>query len=134
MGIGIPRTNLKPYLAHGALQFFIRGAKGGETFPVGFITDRGLTREESTGFENLVPLGSYATVTTDWQLVTIPLADFSQSGKHWDAKIGSEIVGPFNWTRVRNFFISKGPSSDPTMEFQITNIRIVPFYSAKSAK
>src|SRR5258708_35771198 len=35
-GIYFPVHDLKPYLATGALQFYIRGMQGGESFSVGF--------------------------------------------------------------------------------------------------
>jgi hypothetical protein len=120
-GIGMARTNLKPFVGRGALQFYIRGSKGGEVFQVGFLMSPGLKADERTYASNMVPLANYVQVTTNWQLVNIPLSDFpvGVSGKNGTL--------PFNWTRVCQFQISRGPGSDEP-QFQLSNIRIVPSY------
>ncbi len=133
-GFGLARVNLKSYVKNGAMQFYIKGSKGGETFTVGFESAPGLTKEESIIYNNLIPLSNYVEVTTDWKLVTIPLADFPESGKHWDEKLQDNVTWPFNWTRLGQFFIMRGPAGDAPVEFQISNIRIVPTYSMKDLR
>jgi spore germination protein YaaH len=131
-GMGVDKVNLLPYLAKGALQFYIRGNKGGETLSgVGFVMDTGLGNDEKIHYENSVPLGNYCSVTTKWQLVTIPLSDFPSSGHHFDDRNGQAVTGPFKWSKVIEFDIDHAPSADPDMEIQFSNIRVIPTYKAK---
>ncbi|MBU4375984.1 MAG: PKD domain-containing protein [Candidatus Omnitrophica bacterium] len=55
------------------LKFRVRGAAGGETFQIAF-------KEDIYGSDTniaTVPVTDYITVSTTWQLVSIPLADFT---------------------------------------------------------
>lgn len=70
--------SLEPYYPGGALEFDVKGAAGGERFQV-TLEDRAYERyvngqlTESVGFA--VPVANYATITTDWTHVRIPLRD-----------------------------------------------------------
>lgn len=70
-------ANLEPYFAHGALELDVLGAVGGEDLTI-TIQDRGYERyvdgalTETVG--TAVPLSRFATVTTAWQHVVIPLS------------------------------------------------------------
>jgi hypothetical protein len=134
-GIGVDRKNLEPYLKKGALQFYIKGTKGGESLSgIGFLMDKGLGDDEKHPLENTVPLGNYCTITTKWQLVTIPLSDFPASGHRYDDRNGQQVTGPFKWHQVIEFNFDHSPSSDPDCEFQISSIRVVPRYDARKVE
>jgi spore germination protein len=131
-GMGVNRTNLARHREKGALQFFVRGAKGGESFDIGFVMDKGLTDEEKYTFENNVPITNYCEITTKWQLVTIPLADFPLAGHKYDDKNGQQIKGTFQWKQILEVSLAHAPGADPIMEVQLSSIRVVPTYNAKA--
>ncbi|MDD4878829.1 MAG: glucoamylase family protein [Candidatus Omnitrophica bacterium] len=56
---------------YGAVTFWVKGGKGGEIFKVGMKD--GSSFEEKLDIKTYLPAG----VTTEWQKVTIPLADFT---------------------------------------------------------
>jgi spore germination protein YaaH len=131
-GLGVDKINLLPYLSKGALQFYIRGNKGGEALSgVGFVMDTGLGSDEKFHYETSVPLGNYCNVTTKWQMVTIPLSDFPSSGHHFDDRNGQAITGPFKWAKVIEFDFDHSPGSDADFHIQICNVRVVPKYNTK---
>jgi hypothetical protein len=130
--MGVNKSNLVNYLQKGALQFYIRGNKGGETLSgIGFSMDTGLGDDEKYHYVTSVPLGNYCNVTTKWQLVTIPLSDFPNSGHHFDERNGQAISGPFKWNKVIEIDLDHAPGADPNMEIQLSNVVIVPKYKAK---
>ncbi|MCL6591644.1 MAG: glycoside hydrolase family 9 protein [Firmicutes bacterium] len=69
-------TTLEAYYENGALEFNVKGATGGENFNI-TLQDRANERyingqlTETVG--KTVPLSNFATVTTEWQHVSIPL-------------------------------------------------------------
>jgi hypothetical protein len=131
-GIGICRVNLLPYLEHGALQFYARGAKGGEQFAVGFSCAAGIAAEEHYGLGCEVPIENYCQLTPEWQKVTIPLAEFPQGGGWWDDITNESGNQPFRWNSVNEFICSIGPSADPFIQYQLSEVRIIPYYDALS--
>ncbi|MCL2242102.1 MAG: hypothetical protein FWC04_06220, partial [Chitinispirillia bacterium] len=67
--------DLSPYYATGALQFWIKGSRGGE------IATAGLSDDENTDGKKTVvrlPINKYGGITKDWTLITIPLRDFGK--------------------------------------------------------
>ncbi len=77
--------DLSPYKE---LRFWVRGAKGGETFEIGMADRSWLTIGDSVkagALEQYLPKG----VTTQWQEVVIPLSDF---GKLEWSQMGSFVV------------------------------------------
>lgn len=132
-GLGVDKVNLGPYVKNGALQFYIRGNKGGEALSgIGFVMDTGLAEDEKYHYETSVPLGNYCSVTTKWQLVTIPLSDFPSSGHHYDERNGQQVSGPFKWNKVIEFDFDHSPGSDADFEIQVCNVRVIPKYSSKA--
>jgi Txe/YoeB family toxin of Txe-Axe toxin-antitoxin module len=131
-GVGMARKNLTAYLKTGALQFFVRGAKGGETSTVGFIMEKGTAPDEKYNLVEELPLDNYIKVTTQWQLVTIPLSDFPAEGYHHDSATNSRITGPFKWDRVLEFAGNHTPTKDPNCELFFASVRIIPSYDPKA--
>jgi len=145
--IGVDQNNLGPYLEKGALQFYIRGNKGGETLSgVGFTMATDLNNKYH--YETFVPLGNYCAVTTKWQLVTIPLSEFPLTGQHYEEDVyahwlqkvldrpisnGTDQVfqGRFQWNKVIEFVLDHSPNDDPNLEIEISNVVILPEYKAK---
>jgi hypothetical protein len=134
-GMGVSRKNLEPVRKTGALQFYVRGMKGGENLDLGFVMDKGMAADEKIGFLNTLALNDYAKVTTQWQLVTIPLADFSANGYHFDDNIGQRITGVFKWGRVSEFDVNlHAPGAEKSVEVQFSSIRVVPTFDAKAVE
>jgi hypothetical protein len=65
--------DLTPYYSRGALQFWIKGAQGGEIASVALVDD-----ENRDGMKTVVraPMSDYGGITNEWRLVSIPLAKF----------------------------------------------------------
>jgi hypothetical protein len=134
-GMGLSRKNLDPLRKVGALQFYVRGMKGGENLDVGFVMDKGLQADEKIGFLNTVPLSGYCKLTTQWQLVTIPLADFPDNGYHFDETLGQRITGVFKWGRVSEFDVNlHAPGAETRVEVQFSSIRVVPSFDSKAVE
>ncbi|MBO0868687.1 MAG: glycoside hydrolase family 9 protein [Micromonosporaceae bacterium] len=75
--------SLVPYYANGALEFNVKGATGGEAFTIG-MGDRNFRRDPVQYNTPSIQSSRYATVTTDWQHVRIPLADIIPQGSVFD--------------------------------------------------
>jgi hypothetical protein len=97
--------------------------------------DKGLQADEKIGFLNTVPLSGYCKLTTQWQLVTIPLADFPDNGYHFDETIGQRITGVFKWGRVSEFDVNlHAPGAETRVEVQFSSIRVVPSFDSKAVE
>jgi hypothetical protein len=122
-------------LKTGAIQFYARGVKGGETFGVGFVTAPRKNKSYNTEMAGgAVPLSTYLDLTPQWQLVTIPLLDFPQTAQVLEVAIGEPVQTPFRWHIVQTVYFDVRPGPDPFVEFQVTNIRIVPTYDPAAVR
>ncbi|MBD3346577.1 MAG: carbohydrate-binding protein [Chitinivibrionales bacterium] len=94
--------DMSPYYADGALQFWVKGAQGGELAWVALVDD-----ENSDGKKTVVrvPLNEYGSITDEWTRVTIPLVKFGGRGVFWDPKKSIEIPERFDWDKVAEFRI-----------------------------
>jgi len=75
--------SLTPYYTNGALEFNIKGAAGGEVFTIS-MGDHALRRNPVDYSAPGIQSSTYATVTTDWQHVRIPLKDLIPEGSIFD--------------------------------------------------
>jgi hypothetical protein len=132
-GIYFPVHNLRPYLATGALQFYVRGAKGGETFNVGFAcTDWIKDKKTEYHFTTSVPITDYVKLSPAWKLVTIPLNEFKGYGTTWSSRNGGEVHNEFRWHRVYTFTIDVlTTTGGPDMNVQFAGVRVLPAYDMK---
>jgi hypothetical protein len=96
-GAGIARGwltySLKNYWQYSFLEFYIKGAQGGEQFDIALF-DRTYERTTNGGrvsIDMVTSLARYATVTTEWQRVKIPVRDIipADSGFFLD---GAQVV------------------------------------------
>ncbi len=103
--------DMRPYYSRGALQFWVKGSRGGEIAWVALVDD-----ENRDGKKTVVrlPLNDYGGITNEWRLVSIPLAKFGRKGVVWDAKKRVEEPNVFDWNAVTEFRIEikKGENSD----------------------
>ncbi len=92
--------DVRAYLSKGALQFWVKGNQGGEKAWIALVDD-----ENRDGIKTVVrlPLSQYTKITTEWQLVSIPLVDFGNRGVYWDPKKRVEVPYKFDWDAVAEF-------------------------------
>jgi len=129
--MGWSRTNLLPYYDKGALQFFIRSDDEIDKMSLGFIMAKGLGKEEEVEMWHELPLSDYVNVTSKWQLVTIPMTNFTKEGFYYDMRNGRNVAGEFKWKQVSKFYITHGGSAQEKQDFQISGLRVVPSYDPK---
>jgi Predicted solute binding protein len=105
--------DITKYVSGGSLEFYIKGDAGGESFKIG-LQDAVNDRSAGTNLLNLVTVGagSYVTVTTSWQKVTIPLTDIitSQSG----------LVSK----QMRNLVVMPSDNPPSTEKFWLNDVKI----------
>lgn len=90
-----PPAELKAFKETGRLEFWVKGAKGGELFQI-ILVDSG--DADGTKAEVRVPVAKFAKITTNWQKVSIPLSSFGDEGVWWDGS--KEQKTPFVWNDV----------------------------------
>jgi len=108
-------ANLVPHMEEGALEFWIKGNKGGEVCQY-VLLDDGV---KSNGESLQVKIGSksFGDITTDWQHVSVPLKIFGETGVYWDVKNQREVMMPFAWENVKGFRIEV--RKDENAEFKV---------------
>jgi hypothetical protein len=102
--------DLKALYSTGALQFWIKGSRGGEIAWVGLVDD-----ETRDGLKTVVriPLNDHGGITNEWRQVSIPLAKFGRKGVYWDPKKRVEVPHAFDWSAVAEFRIEIKKSDNP---------------------
>jgi len=114
--------DLRTYYSTGALQFWIKGARGGEIATVGLVDDE--TRDgKKTAVR--VPLSEFGGITQEWKLVTIPLSKFGRKGVFWDAKKRVEVPEPFDWTSVTEFRVEIKKGDNPAFRVWVDDIFVL---------
>jgi len=108
-------ANLIPHMEEGALEFWIKGNKGGEVCQY-VLLDDGV---KSNGESLQVKIGSksFGEITTDWQHISIPLKIFGETGVYWDVKNQREVMMPFAWENVKGFRLEV--RKDENTEFKV---------------
>lgn len=129
-GIGVDKQKLGALVASGALEFMIRGAKGGEKIDVGLVMQKGVGAGEQA-FQVLLPLANYAKVTNAWQKVTIPFKDFPKEGSRWNEEKRVRETGAFNWDRVSEVVVQHEAGPAEPVNVWITNIQANGAYDAR---
>lgn len=132
-GIGVDKLRLSDYVANGAVEFFVRGGKGGERFDVGFVQAQGMDAKD-LAYQVYVPIANYAKVGTGWTKVTIPLKDFPKEGSRWSDTEKKRLTGLFNWSRVSEFIVSREAGPAETLTVAFTNVSILPSYDASKVQ
>ncbi len=101
-GIGLEKaTDLTKYRENGVLSLWIKSKNGGEKIEVGFL--------DINSYITVRPLNPYiGPLTTEWQKVWIPLADFSDNATHWDDELQKNLPGYFKWDAVVEFSLLFG--------------------------
>ncbi len=88
---------LGPYLENGAIEFWIKGARGGEKIEIVFVDGPGIDDIRSTVVAAVNP----ENVTAQWRRVSIPLSEFTGKNQL------------FEWNNVRSVRIRPAQDSAP---------------------
>jgi hypothetical protein len=94
-------VDLTPYLEEGVLEFWIKGAKGGENALFVLVDDGVKSGGESLQVK--LRSKSLGEITTEWKHFSIPLKLFGNTGVYWDAKNTREVMLPFAWDKFKGF-------------------------------
>jgi hypothetical protein len=94
-------ADLTPYYEDGVLEFWIKGAQGGENALFVLVDDGVKSNGES--FQVKLRSKSLGDITTDWKKISIPLKLFGHDGVYWDIKNQREVQGKFAWTNFKGF-------------------------------
>jgi hypothetical protein len=114
--------DLTPYYSKGALQFWIKGAKGGENAWVALVDD-----ETRDGMKTVVrlPLNDFGGISGEWRLASIPLARFGRKGVYWDPKKRIEVPHAFDWNAVAEFRIEIKKGDNPAFRVWADDIAVL---------
>jgi len=112
----------KSYLKKGAVQFWIKGAMGGEVAWISLIDD------DSDKKKTVVrlPINRYGDINKEWTFLSIPLKDFTRVEPcFWDSTLQREIPYEFNWERVAEFRIESKKKENKSFRIWVDDICIV---------
>ena len=114
--------DMTSYLETGALQFWVKGERGGEIAWAALADD-----ENNNGKKTVVrvPINNYGGIKNEWTLISIPLRDFGSRGMFWDAKARVEVPEPFQWDMVTEFRLQINKGENPSFRVWIDDIFIV---------
>lgn len=116
----------------GALQFWIKGAVGGE---IAWIA---LVDEENTDGKKAVvrlPLQNYGGIKSEWTQIQVPLVDFGNRGVFWDEKKKVEVPEKFNWKGVGEFRVEIKKADNPSFKVWVDDVFILrDVFEAKELK
>jgi hypothetical protein len=112
----------EPYFARGALDFWIKGASGGEKC---FIVLSDEEKKENIDVEVKLSLSDYAQITTDWTHVSIPLHDFGRRGTYYDSIKDVEIPHRINWNMLYGFLLTTDKGQNASFKVWVDEVYII---------
>lgn len=112
------------YYQPGFLEFDVKGASGGERFNIAF-NDEDPSRNPVDFSSNSLNVGNYVTVSTSWQHVKIPLADFGvPSGFKFRQVHSLQVSESYDSpTYAREFWINGIKFTSPSKEHSFPAIK-----------
>ncbi len=133
---GAKPGDLAPFREKGALVFWIRGKNGGEYFTLALAStpEKDIVDKKYGGdsrFRTYRSINSYVHVSTRWQKVIIPLADFSEKGRLWGSRgrgRGRTHIEDMDWTRIEQLAWGIDAVYADEYEIYLDEIAIVPEY------
>ncbi|MBD3391813.1 MAG: carbohydrate-binding protein [Chitinivibrionales bacterium] len=114
--------DLTPYYSKGALEFWVKGARGGEIAWVALVDE-----ENTDGKKTVVrlPLNNYGGITAGWTQVSVPLADFGKRGVFWDPKKRVELPEQFDWDKVAEFRVEIKKGDNTAFKIWVDDIFVL---------
>ncbi|MDO5575661.1 MAG: carbohydrate binding domain-containing protein, partial [Fibrobacter sp.] len=116
----------------GALQFWVKGATGGEIAWVALVDE-----ENTDGKKAVVrlPLQNYGGIKSEWTQIQVPLVDFGNRGVFWDEKKKVEVPEKFNWKGVGEFRIEIKKADNPSFKVWVDDVFVLrDVFEAKEVK
>lgn len=117
-GLGISGINIEKQRDKLALEFWIKGEKGGEKIQIGLSDGE----SDKMKCKVLLPLEKYIIVTKEWQEVNIPLKDFPAEGGFFDGQ--KVIKSPFQYNDVIEMNIDSNAKENKDCIIYLDDIRI----------
>jgi hypothetical protein len=114
--------DLSKYQLDAAVEFMIKGANGGEQLWFGLLDEE---KSDEKKVQVKLPLNKYVQVSTDWQKVVIPLADFPERGLYWDQTKKTELPARIDLSKIAEFRVSIDKGTNKKFEVLIDNVEIV---------
>jgi len=110
--IGVDKQRAGDYVAAGALEFYVRGSKGGETVDVGFVQAKGMDERRTWHSRSFCPWlitpGSHPVGQSDH-----PAEGFSQARQPLASRMSSGAqLGTLIGTGVTEFTVSHEPAQE----------------------
>ncbi len=102
-----------------SLEFSIKGKNSGEIVDIGLADDEQNDKQKGV---TVLSLKKYILMTKDWQKVSIPLGDFSDSGKFWNGK--EEMDTPFQFNKVVEILFRSNAGDNKECVFYVDDMRI----------
>lgn len=102
-GVDLSHTHRQLYLA-----LDIRGEKGGED--IHLVLRDGSLDGGAAGYQTEANLPAGFVVTTRWQRLVLPLADFPDTGESWSRPVADPLAPPKRaivWSKINNLGIGK---------------------------
>ena len=122
----VPLVNLTN-LNKPAVEFWVKGAEGGENFEV-LLIDSDDTDGTKTEV-GVMATPSYIKTTKDWQKVTIPFAAYPKKGQYWDGQANKMVTNvDFNPAELKEIKFAVGPkynAGKSSVTLYIDDLRIV---------
>jgi hypothetical protein len=115
-------VDLTPYLEEGVLEFWIKGAQGGENALFVLVDDGVKSGGESLQVK--LRSKSLGEITTEWKHFSIPLKLFGMTGVYWDAKNTREVMLPFSWSNFKGFRLEVRKDENESFKVWIDDIVI----------
>jgi hypothetical protein len=112
-------TNVFPT---GALEFWVKGASGGEK---GFIGLADNEMVDGIKTEILVDFDKYGGIKPYWTHMSIPLADFGRRGGYWDERLQTTIKSNFKWDCAKELLVVTDKGANKKFKIWLDNVYIV---------
>ncbi|MDR0305051.1 MAG: hypothetical protein LBH98_09855 [Chitinispirillales bacterium] len=114
--------DLRDVFPTGALEFWVKGATGGEK---GFIGLADNEMVDGVKTEILLDFDKYGGVKPYWTQMSIPLADFGRRGGYWDERLQTTIKSNFKWDCVKELLVVTDRGANKKFKIWLDNVYIV---------
>lgn len=115
-------VDLTPYFEEGSLEFWIKGAEGGENALFVLVDDGVKSNGESLQVK--LRSKSFGEITKEWKHFSIPLKTFGLTGLYWDAKNTRDVMLPFAWSNFKGFRLEVRKDENQSFKVWIDDVVI----------
>jgi hypothetical protein len=119
-------VDVKPYVAKGALEFWIKGAAGNEKAQAALVDDMSDMKKTVVRLPVDWYVKNNTQITKEWNFVSIPLKDFTKvMPSVWDSIQHLEVPNEFHWDKVAEFRIESREKENTSFRVWTDDIFIV---------